>query len=451
MLQVNGDRGFTEGWLTLPYVLAEALRKMLLRRKIVPLLLFSLCILWPAQTGVAVGKWDDFARTKKVRRQQEQNREWEKDAKKEEADLVKEGDYYYKKKEYRNAARYYRKALRVGRYPQWDIQEVAAGGFRSLEPARRRKWCELKTSYTQRAEDRLRGMVAAIEKERQNEATKYFNERFADASIEMQLGNPAKAYEIYEDVIRLAKKIGLRKKYALDNGRKAKNEQEKILDNAAKPLAEAEKLVEAKKPLDALKKVKQFKDSYWPLIKVAPELKDRLDKLAAVPEIRHELREQAVRDRTALGDAAMARKRYLVAMDHYSVASTMFLETKAAGLAKNKLVQMQNDPKIAEEVKVQKMDRDCNIGILRARTLLKMGEYLEARVACERIIEQYPKSSWAPKADELLKEIAEAEKEAQERLKKTKDAETPTGEPTAETETPAKPAGEPVKEAKEPP
>lgn len=376
-------------------------------RKVLPFLLLSLCVLRPAQVESRTRTYES-PKEKKVKKQQEENHKWEQEAKQKEADLVNEGNFCYGQIWYSKAKKCYENALAI-RYYQWDIRETTVVGRTSLAPARDKKLCKLRTSYTRVAHNRLGSMDSVVETEKRNEANKEFRDLFEDAAIEIRLGNTLKAYHVYDEIVAKAEKIG-KEKYALDNLDKAKKAQQGILSNLAKPLTEAEKLLKAKKPLKALEKIEEFEEAYKPFRTIAPELKERVDKLSSAPEIRHELKEQAVKTRITLGDAAVARKDYATAMEHYRAGSTMFLDTKAAAVAKKKLVELENDPNIAALAKQQKTAKDCEILLLRAKTLLKMGHNLEAQATCERIIENYPKSDWAKQAAELLKEIKEANK-----------------------------------------
>ena len=400
----------------------EAVSPMLSYRKCALAFGFALFLIWFANVTAQVSGYKD-PRQKRVADQVRENHKWEYEAKRQEATLVNEANEYYKRKEFDKAEKYYRKAVDL-RYWQWDLTETTVGGVTALEPARRKKKRKLRTSYTRIAEDRLRTMPEKRQEQRIADANAEFKELFEDADIERQLGNLAEAYKIYDKIIKEADKLG-KEKVAIENALKAKKAQEDLLKPALKLLADAENFVKKKKPAEAVKSIEEFNSKYGWVTKLDPALKKCLDELCAVPEVRRELREQEAKLKIALGDAAVARQDYLCAVRHYESVIRTYADTTAGPIAAEKLAAMKNDPMIAEAMKQQEMELACKPLLARSGAMLKMGEFVEAKAACEKIIADYPDSAWAKQAAELLKEINDAEKRARELIKEMSDAENP--------------------------
>ncbi len=66
---------------------------------------------------------------------------------------------------------------------------------------------------------------------------------------------------------------------------------------------------------------------------------------------------------------------------------------------------MQSDPAIVEAMKLEETDVRVRPMITRAETMLRLKEYEKAREECEKIIAEYPESSWTERAKEILEEI----------------------------------------------
>lgn len=387
-------------WLLTSFV--ETFESMLPYRKLTLVLAVSLWMVWPrAATGVDPNS--EPVRGRRVEAQSRENRDWKYEAKKLEASLVNTANEHYKNKEFAKAEEYYRKALDV-RCCQWELREVTVEGTTSFLPATVRAKHKLRTSYTRIAEDRLRTMAEARKREQTAEAKKPFDKLFEAAEIERQLGNLATACKTYDKIIEKADHLG-KEDVAIDVSLKAKKAQEDVRNTAAKLLIEAEDLLTQSSAIDAVKKLEMFKSNCASLLKIAPELKARFDRLTASPEIRQASRELAAMKTLALGDAARGQHDYPEALRRYKSVLSAYADTTSARAASERIADMEGDTDIAEALKQQRVESVCKPLLLEARSKMEAGDPAAAEAACMKIIADYPKSAWAAQASELLKQI----------------------------------------------
>jgi len=373
-------------------------------RRSLPLLI-ALSVVLVAGTASARTITIDSGRKRRVAEQKEDNRRWEREARARQSELYEKAERYYAEKQYRKAAEYYRQVLDL-RYPQWDIREVGEGRFRTEHPAREKVWLELDTSITRRVRARLRGMADKIAAEREKEIKKNIDELFEKADVATMLGDRAKAFQIYQQLIAYTERMG-DSKLTVANRLKAKEKCKQILAQVVKPLDEAEGLVKAGKIEEAQKILQRFPDTAGRMMDLVPEIKQRYRALLNDPGILAVNREAEVQQRILAGDTALLRQDYVGAEQHYRTAATLYPEVKASQVAAQKLAQMLSDPKIVAALKAQQIERECKPLVARARYLVRMLEYDQARATCEQVIERYPDTEWAEQAREILNSIEE--------------------------------------------
>ena len=346
---------------------------------------------------------------KRVERQKRDNSKWEKEAKREESRLIKIADQYFKEKKYRQAEDYYRDVLDV-RYKQWVFSEAVVGGEIRPVPAMRKRTARLETGNTRRARDRLRIIDEKISVLSENEAKKEIAELFEAADIEMKLKNPVKAYLIYERLIRFTSRLG-KKKYAVEALLKAQGLQQNILSDAAKSLAEIEKLFKEGKVAEAAGKLEEFEATQAVFLKVSKDLQSRVKLIRRSPEmLQYELEKMAAL-KIKMGDAAFMRGRYVTAYERYKEVILRYPGTKAAEEARKKQVKLLGDPEIVEAMGAQRIERRCKPLIMRARALVRLKRTKEAQLICEQIVAEHPGSTWAEQAAEILAGMEKSAKE----------------------------------------
>jgi len=371
-------------------------------RRILPILVvicFGLAV--PVQARKTYDPYE-----KQIKQQKEDNKRWEKNAKDEESRLMKIADAYYKQKEYDKAEEYYRQVLDI-RYDQWNLREFEVGGKTVLRPALDKGVESLDTGNTRRARDRLRTMDEKIASQNEGEAKKRFSRLFEEAEVEMMLKNPTEAYQIYDRIIDLAGKLGKRK-YAIDASLKAKGQQKVILDQAAKSLEEVEKLLKAGKIAEADEKLEEFESGQRTLLKTSRKLLLRVRQLRRSPEFLLHAREESADLRLRLGDSSLERGKYLSAYRHYKAVALKYPATKAAEDANKRIAMLLADPKIQQVMADQEIQGKCTPLLMRARALIRLNRAKEARAICETVIAEYPKTTWAAQAAELLKAVKPA-------------------------------------------
>jgi len=355
----------------------------------------------------AVAAWPSSARAdsrivldpyeKQVEEQEEDNERWEKEAEKQEKELLQIADTYYKEKQYRKAREYYEKVLEI-RYQQWDFPSSSGAVQR---PARDKDTFKLSGSGRRRAESRLERMEETINKERLDTLSE-------QAEVLEMMGEHAQAYRAYDLLIAEAEKMGL-KRYAATQIKRAQSAQEKILKPANDLLDEAEKLIQNEKADEAAEKLREVEESWAYLLKVSPELSERYTSLGGVPVLADEAREKEAASKLRIGDAAMARKDYATAYQTYTALATAYADTEAGMNAKKKLADMLGDPTVKQAMAEQKTEATCRLLIARANAFYNADRLAEARAACEKLVMDHPDTKWAKDAVELLDLIEKKE------------------------------------------
>ena len=339
---------------------------------------------------------------KRIEAQKDDNKKWEKEAKKRESELIKIADDYYKKKLYRKAADYYKRVVDL-RYKEWDFPQTRS----SVRPAYKTVSVRLYTNNTRRARDRLEKIGEQIATQVATASKKDLNNLFERAEVEMLLGNVVEAYIIYAQVVEAAESIG-KKKYAVEAAIKARNAQAAIVKEAAKALEAAQKLLAAGKINEAAKSLDDFEIANRPLISISIELATQLKKLRDAPEFEGLKRAQRAQQRLERGNSAFRRGSYVTARRYYREISDAYPGTDAARTAEEKLVKMMSDAKIQSALKKQEADEKCAPLMARARALVKYTRLAEVVIIAEKIIADYPGTVWAIEAAKLLKAIESA-------------------------------------------
>jgi len=371
------------------------------------LALVSVILAWPGVAASQAASKVRGARERKVEEQKEQNKEWLREAKREEREYYTKAEYYYKRKLYREAAKWYKRVLNL-RYKQWPIRVRGSGSNRYEQPALRTATRSLDTNYTRNARVRMSTMDKLIASKRAADEKAALDAIKEKAELAMMLDKQAIAYKLYGDAIRLAKSLTLSKmtvQYRLDMEKRRKA----ILANAGKPLDAVEKLIKAKKITEAVAQLEEYGRKYAALMALVPSLKNRYEKLLGMQAVRTENREQEGQARVTAGDVALLREDYLGAKGYYETAMGMYPGTEAAKTAARKLAKLMEDPKIRAAIEQQRIEIECGPLLARARHLVRMLEPEEAAKICSHVLEKYPKTKWAEEAQRILDEIAQAE------------------------------------------
>jgi tetratricopeptide (TPR) repeat protein len=337
---------------------------------------------------------------REVERQKTENAKSRKDAEDVESEYVKLANDYYKEKDYLKAIEYYDMALNVT-YEEWDIRETTTGGITSSIPGKSKVRKALDTTNTRRARDRLRALRDVIGEERRKQDEQYFSGAFERAEVATMVEDHARAYAVYDEIIAVADRIG-QQKHAVQAKIKAQAKQKEVLGLVVKPLDEAEELLNKDKPEEAVEKLKSFERSYQMFLRLSPDIRARYQALQSAPKVQKQNRELEANERIQLGDAAALREDYVSAARYYREALTRHPNTAAAQDASKKLTQMQSDPKIIEAMKLQEIDVKVRPIIMHAETMLRLRNFDDARRDCERILTEFPESSWAKRAREIL-------------------------------------------------
>jgi hypothetical protein len=316
-----------------------------------------------------------------------------------EADLVNAGNQAFQAKDFATAADDYQRALNVT-YEAWEFTTVAAGGIQAVQPTNHKVPLRLSTQNTRTAVARLKAIPDAVAAEDEAAAQKRMKTLFDQADAAMTVKNLAEAYQAYEGIIAIADAQG-EKKFAIEGASKARGAEKKILDDVGKRLDEAQKAIAAGRVEEATAKLASFKSDYAALIAVAAELKKRFEQLQASPDMKKQLQERDAQRQIQAGDLALMREDYGIAAHYYRKAAALYPGTAAAATAAERLVQLQADPKAADALK--QAEKKWQPLVQHAEEMLQAKKFDEARADCQRILAEYPSSSYAERAKEVLK------------------------------------------------
>ncbi len=325
---------------------------------------------------------------------QNDNLRWKNQAIQREAQLVRDGDQYLKNKDYNRARSSYQDAVDLT-YLQWEIKGDLVTTRKIDE--------KLNTGNTVKARKKLEGMDALIKADKQAEWKKVATQMLKQADTFATQKNPAKAYAIYTQIVN----AGQKEKDFCDAASvdQAKKKQQEILKSAGDMLIDADKLLAAGNATDTLAKLNDYFTAYDDLQDMVPDLKDHYQKLAADPVVGKELREQEVRKEMTLADAALTRGDYVSAMRRYRLAARKYPETAASHEAADKIEQLNNDPKVVEGLKKQEAESDSRSLFLQAESLRNQEHNPEATELYQRILKDFPETTYAPRAQDALNQM----------------------------------------------
>jgi len=339
------------------------------------------------------------ARERRVEKQREDNKEWKKRAEQRETDLYDKAERYYRDKQYNTAADYYRRVLDV-RYRVWRLRSVSG----TITPARKTSERKLDTSRTRQARVRLASIGDKVRAEKEKKIKARIKELSERAEVAAMLGDQARAYHLYGELIRATESMK-ENKVVVSSRLKAIEKRKEILANIIKPLDEIEKLLEAGKTAEAQKLLQKFKREHRAMIKAVRGIRARFLRISKDPEVIMVDQEQEVQQRIIAGDTALLRNDFITAESHYRSAATMYVDVPACKEAAAKLAKMLNDPEITAAKELQLVERECKPLVARARYLIQTDKLDDARKICKQLIAAHPETKWAAEAQEILNSL----------------------------------------------
>jgi TolA-binding protein len=178
-----------------------------------------------------------------------------------------------------------------------------------------------------------------------------------------------------------------------------------ITEIGQKGLAEADALVKEGKYGEALDRLREvaraFRNS-----DAGDRAEARLKELRKNPEVARMLREAADQEASetllAAGRAAEKAENWKKALDAYRSCSERYPETEAGKAAKARLDELMADPEIGAAIREAAAAKDCRSWLNLARNFIGNNLPDRARVYLRKVIDTYPGTSYAKKAQEML-------------------------------------------------
>lgn len=356
-------------------------------------LVFGLCLVAFVSALAGDVKLDDNSRLAYYNAVRE-NQRWKQSATDREAELVRQGDECLKNKDYDKAKRYYQEALDIT-YSQW----VVSGKMVTTQ----KQELKLNTANTKKAQQKLDGMDATALADTQQQWKKEAQEILKQGDAALAQKNPVKAYLLYGKIVTVAEKQTKLKDAATVD--QAKKKQADILKTATALLDEADKLLAAKKPTEAIAKLDAFMATYADLQAAVPDLKSRVQKISGDPSVAQDRQEQEVRKSMLIGDAAYVREDYMNALRRYQLAASLAPDTEASRQAAEKVNQWQNDPKFMEGLRKQEAETRGRLLFLQAETLRAQGKADDATAVYQQILKDFAETSYAARAQDALDQL----------------------------------------------
>jgi tetratricopeptide (TPR) repeat protein len=98
----------------------------------------------------------------------------------------------------------------------------------------------------------------------------------------------------------------------------------------------------------------------------------------------------------------LAKKKYAAAIKEYEKIAKLYKDTEHAAKAKSKLKELKADKVVQAAVREAEAKKKCDNWLQLARTLAKSGKTDEARSYYERVIKEFPDSSFADTAKQEM-------------------------------------------------
>ena len=258
----------------------------------------------------------------------------------------------------------------------------------------------------------MKGVGHTIDMNYAPQMLNWLNEHSADAQLDkwMELALAADPDDLPE-AIRYYKHIAgvasIRKV-----ARDAEQRLKQIEDEAGQLLAKAEQAITAKQFDQAIQILKQLSSEYAGT-QPADDAEARLEELSEHPQFAEAMRKAEAKISVQRADAALKRARQMIAAKDYPEAVealddliATYPATPAAEQAKAEADALRNDPVIGKQLRDGPAAQDCEGWLSIARNLIKNSRADAARPYLEKVVEQYPDTTYAEQARELLKGLS---------------------------------------------
>jgi len=322
---------------------------------------------------VFCGAYPVLAPAATVEEQKDQNREWERNAKKRQKRYYDRGLEYERDKEYSRAIREYRRVLRVY-YSQWDFTRelktyTDSGVETEYAPATRKKRIHLKGSTYDNAKEH----IESLQHQRVTDALQDLEETANEAYKEKKY---EEAYELYEELAHKSRSSGERG--ADSFARKAESRIKAIERSASQTLEKVRRYLGSKKLDDALKCFNDFEQNFG-TFDVNEDIHNRYVELSKNKILRKAKGDIDAKDHMEKAREYQDKKRYAYAYYEYLLIREEFPASDAAKEAAERIREMEQNPEIFQEIHKVPRDRYARELIRRADDYMEADDLIAAR------------------------------------------------------------------------
>ena len=340
-----------------------------------------------------------------VRQQLQENAVWYDEAVAAEATLVNRAEDLYARREFSKAKAQYRAALDV-RFEQWVFTESSEVTIRTETlrqeekvtlPALVKRRFELATSNTQIAVTRLLTIDMLIQE--QDLAAIMISAAKAAA-----LERFVEAHDLYRQAVAVARLI-TDSEFAATCAEEAAEKSAEILNTASALLDAAAAGLQDGATDRAVDAMDQFKETYGGFAQRLP-LSKRVAALEAIPAVKSERTERAALEKEALAETALARQDYKSALTWYDWVIRAYPDSQTAARAKVAAEKLRADPAVTAAIRAREAQLICTVLLANGDALAEKGEVEEAAKFYQKVIADYPDTTYAEEAKKGLARLA---------------------------------------------
>jgi len=329
------------------------------------------------------------------------NIRWRNEAVARETRAVENADRAFDKRQYRKAKKAYQKALSIS-FEQWVLKrEVSSKDIKDEKPKlsltkRKFRMATEKTAWCFKSLETIDSFIAESDLARLQER--------ADRAFES--GKLSLAYLRHGAVLDLARRMR-DSTNAAEAAKEAAARRKEILVIISKPLDEIDAALAADDPGEAVDILDKYKEQYESF-SLKSAIRARYRSLSKMPAVHQERHRRSAENTLKLGIAAMARKDYLNAEKHFRKGAQGYANTEAGEIAAERLAELEQDAEIMELIQQKRIENKCKALLARGSMLLRDKKWQEALATYDAIINEYPDTEWATKAEEAARKIKES-------------------------------------------
>ena len=223
--------------------------------------------------------------------------------------------------------------------------------------------------------------------------------KLADAEAAEKAKDRPKALKLCAEIVKANEKTSL--------ADRAREIQERIAKSGDAEIEKAMALA-AKDPLGAVAALEQIADDYAGT-SAAAHAKAKIDELKQKPEVKKALGDLAARkeaeQRMGKAEGFLKRGDYAKAIGAFDDIAKDFDGTPAGEKAKARAAELRADPKIGPAAREQEAEKVCKGWLSMGKSYAQNGMTAQAKAQFERIIKEYPGTSFAEEAAKELEKL----------------------------------------------